>query len=253
MKRIFSTLLFLILVSLSAQGLARQNVKQEFAQTQDPRDDKAAYSVTVEDFPEPIGGIRAIQEKVVYPEIAKRAGVEGTVFVEVFIDESGSVTGTSIVKGIGAGCDEAAMKAILSTRFIPGKQQGKPVKVRMSIPISFMLGKQGAALKANVDNIHTLKEPTVFIVAGPKGLKRHIPYPAEAVRSNVSGVVYVDARLNDEKKTIGVNLKRGISFDLYYDVMRAVAAYKFFEDPEIPKPQADTTISIVVQFLLPKK
>jgi len=91
--------------------------------------------------PEPVGGIAAIQSAVVYPEIAKRAGVEGTVYVEAYVDESGVVTRTSIVKGIGAGCDEAGEAAVMKTRFKPGKQRGKAVKVKMSIPIRFRLSK----------------------------------------------------------------------------------------------------------------
>jgi protein TonB len=104
-------------------------------------DDEEVYFVAVEDLPEPVGGIAAIQSAVVYPEIAKRAGVEGTVYVEAFVDESGNVTRTSVVKGIGAGCDEAAQAAVSKTKFKPGKQRGKPVKVRMSIPIRFRLSK----------------------------------------------------------------------------------------------------------------
>lgn len=104
-------------------------------------DDDEVYFVAVEDLPEPIGGIAAIQRAVVYPEIAKRAGVEGTVYVEAFVDESGTVTKATVVKGIGAGCDEAAVEAVKKTKFRPGKQRGKPVKVRMSIPIRFRLQK----------------------------------------------------------------------------------------------------------------
>jgi protein TonB len=103
--------------------------------------DEETYFVAVEELPEPIGGIAAIQAAVVYPEIAKRAGVEGTVFVEAFVDENGNVTRTQVVKGIGAGCDEAAMAAVQKTKFKPGKQRGKPVRVRMSIPIRFRLQK----------------------------------------------------------------------------------------------------------------
>lgn len=107
-----------------------------------PKDEEEeVYFVAVEDLPEPVGGISAIQSAVVYPEIAKRAGVEGTVYVEAYVDESGNVTKTLVVKGIGAGCDEAAKAAVSKTRFKPGKQRGKPVKVRMSIPIRFRLNK----------------------------------------------------------------------------------------------------------------
>jgi protein TonB len=104
-------------------------------------EDEEVYFVAVEELPEPIGGIAAIQSGVVYPEIAKRAGVEGTVYVEAFVDETGTVTKTTVVKGIGAGCDEAAQAAVMKTKFKPGKQRGKAVKVRMSIPIRFRLQK----------------------------------------------------------------------------------------------------------------
>ncbi len=97
------------------------------------------YFVAVEDMPEPIGGIKGIQEKIHYPEIAKLAGIEGRVYVKAFIDEKGNVTNAEIIKGIGAGCNEEALKAVRETKFIPGRQRGKAVKVQVSIPILFKL------------------------------------------------------------------------------------------------------------------
>lgn len=102
-------------------------------------EEEPTYFVAVEEMPEPIGGIKGIQEKIIYPEIAKRAGVEGKVYVLAFVDETGTVTKAQIIKGIGAGCDEAALDAVLKTKFKPGKQRGKPVKVQVSIPIIFKL------------------------------------------------------------------------------------------------------------------
>lgn len=102
-------------------------------------EEEPTYFVAVEEMPEPIGGIKAIQEKIVYPEIAKRAGVEGKVYVLAFVDETGTVTKAQVIKGIGAGCDEAALDAVLKTKFKPGKQRGKPVKVQVSVPIIFKL------------------------------------------------------------------------------------------------------------------
>ncbi len=89
--------------------------------------------------PEPIGGIKAIQDKVVYPEIAKRAGIEGKVYVLAFINEEGKVVKARVLKGIGGGCDQAAMKAVEETVFTPGRQRGKAVKTQVSIPIIFRL------------------------------------------------------------------------------------------------------------------
>ncbi len=98
-----------------------------------------SFFIAVEDMPEPIGGIAGIQSRIVYPEIAKRAGVQGRVYVRAFVDENGNVQKVELMKGIGAGCDEAAMEAVKKTKFKPGKQRGKPVKVQVSIPILFKL------------------------------------------------------------------------------------------------------------------
>ncbi|MGQ9845755.1 MAG: TonB family protein [Caldisericia bacterium] len=100
---------------------------------------ESSYFVAVEEPPQPIGGIQSILQKVVYPEIAKKAGVQGKVYVLAFVDENGDVKEAKITKGIGAGCDEAALEAVKKTKFKPGKQGGKPVKVRVSIPIVFKL------------------------------------------------------------------------------------------------------------------
>ncbi|MBU1095383.1 MAG: energy transducer TonB [Ignavibacteriae bacterium HGW-Ignavibacteriae-2] len=97
------------------------------------------FFVAVEEMPDPIGGIEGIQKKIVYPEIAKRAGVQGRVFVKAFVDENGNVNKVELIKGIGAGCDEAAMAAVQQTKFKPGKQRGKPVKVQVTVPVLFKL------------------------------------------------------------------------------------------------------------------
>jgi len=102
-------------------------------------EEEPTYFVAVEEMPEPIGGIQAIQSKIIYPEIAKRAGVEGRVHVLAFVDEKGNVTKAEILKGLGAGLDEVALNAVKQTKFKPGKQRGKPVKVQVAIPIIFRL------------------------------------------------------------------------------------------------------------------
>ena len=101
-------------------------------------DDEHIFEV-VEELPVPVGGLKAIQEKVHFTEIARRACVDGTVYIEAKIDKSGNVIDAVVKKGLGAGLDEEAYNAVLSTKFIPGKQRGKPVNVKMVIPIKFVL------------------------------------------------------------------------------------------------------------------
>lgn len=95
--------------------------------------------VIVEQMPELIGGLAAIQKKITYPEIAKKAGVEGRVIVQFVVDEQGNVADPQVVRGIGAGCDEEAIRAVQQAKFKPGQQRGKAVKVKMSLPITFKL------------------------------------------------------------------------------------------------------------------
>jgi len=101
-------------------------------------DDEIIFEV-VEEMPAPVGGLKSIQEKVHYTEIARRAGVEGTVFIEAKIDKNGNVVDAFVKKGLGAGLDQEALNAVLATKFIPGKQRGKAVNVKMVIPIKFVL------------------------------------------------------------------------------------------------------------------
>ena len=98
---------------------------------------EAVYLVAVDEMPEPIGGIEKILSNVAYPKEAKQNGISGTVFVQAFIDENGSVRKTLLTKCIGGGCDEAALRAVSSARFKPGKDKGHYLKVQIQIPIPF--------------------------------------------------------------------------------------------------------------------
>lgn len=95
--------------------------------------------VIVEEPPQLIGGLPGLQKSITYPEIAKKAGVEGRVFVQFVVDENGNVTDPVVTRGIGAGCDEEAIKGILKAKFTPGRQRGQAVKVKMSLPVTFKL------------------------------------------------------------------------------------------------------------------
>ncbi len=97
------------------------------------------YLPFAEKMPEPIGGLAGINKKIIYPSIAKEAGIEGRVFLLAFIDENGTVNDVKVLKGIGGGCDEAAIKALKNTKFRPATNKGKPVKVKFSIAITFKL------------------------------------------------------------------------------------------------------------------
>lgn len=99
----------------------------------------------VEDQPVYPGGIGAFYKYVAtnlrYPAQARRMGIAGKVFVQFVVEKDGRLTDVQILKGIGAGCDEEALRVIKKSKaWKPGRQRGRPVKVRMIIPINFRLG-----------------------------------------------------------------------------------------------------------------
>ena len=97
------------------------------------------YHVAVDQMPVPIGGIEGIEAKTFYPPQAKANNIQGTVYVLAYIDENGYVRKTVLIKGIGYGCDQSAIRAVGETRFSPGILKGVQVKVQLTIPVTFSL------------------------------------------------------------------------------------------------------------------
>lgn len=78
-----------------------------------------------------------------YPEKAKKAGVEGTVYVSFVINANGDVTNVKVLRGIGYGCDEESVRVVklMQGHWKPGTQRGKNVNVQYNLPIRYNLGK----------------------------------------------------------------------------------------------------------------
>jgi protein TonB len=90
------------------------------------------------------GGIGAfykyVQKNMKYPSQAQRMGLEGKVFVEFVVGKDGRITDVKVLRGIGAGCDEEAIKVLKnSPAWTAGRQRGRPVRQRMVLPITFKL------------------------------------------------------------------------------------------------------------------
>ncbi|MGA1464589.1 MAG: energy transducer TonB [Bacteroidetes bacterium] len=103
---------------------------------EEPEED---FFIVVENQPELIGGIGGLQKKIRYPEMARRAGIEGRVYVQFIVNERGEVENPVIIRGIGGGADEEALRVVREAKFRPGLQRGRPVRVQFSLPIVFKL------------------------------------------------------------------------------------------------------------------
>ena len=98
----------------------------------------------VEEMPSFPGGEAKLMEYVAknvkYPQIARETGIQGRVFVNFVVEPDGSVSNVTVLRGIGGGCDEEAMRVVKNMpKWKPGKQRGKPVRVQYMLPVNFRL------------------------------------------------------------------------------------------------------------------
>ena len=106
--------------------------------------DKNGVYQIVEEMPVFPGGEQALMDyvskNVVYPNEAQEKGISGRVFVSFIVEKDGSVNEVEVVRGIGGGCDEEAVRVIKALpKWKPGKMKGKPVRVSYMMPIVFRL------------------------------------------------------------------------------------------------------------------
>ncbi|GAB5534132.1 MAG: hypothetical protein Rubg2KO_03810 [Rubricoccaceae bacterium] len=104
----------------------------------DPTPTRDVFDV-VEQAPVLIGGLEGLQSRVEYPEMARRVGIEGRVFITFVVDERGNVIDPQVARSPSDLLSEAALKAVRESKFMPGQQRGRPVKVRYSLPVNFVL------------------------------------------------------------------------------------------------------------------
>jgi protein TonB len=110
----------------------------------DPEPEIDEIFIVVENEPMFVGGEAAridfLRKNIVYPQIAREAGIQGIVFTTFVIEKNGMVSDVKILRGIGGGCDEESLRVIKAMpRWNPGLQRGKAVRVQFNMPIKFTL------------------------------------------------------------------------------------------------------------------
>ena len=119
-------------------------IKEEVKETVIEVKQEAEIFTVVEEQPSYPGGeearLKFLQENIKYPEEAKELGIQGKVFVTFVVEPDGSVSNVKVLRGIGGGCDEEAIRVVKSMpKWVPGKQRGVPVRVQFNLPIKFTL------------------------------------------------------------------------------------------------------------------
>jgi len=99
---------------------------------------------TVDQMPEFPGGPNALMkflgENIKYPVDAHENGISGTVIIQYIVNKSGDISNISLLRGISNSCDNEALRVVkLMPKWIPGKQKGKDVNVKYTLPVKFAL------------------------------------------------------------------------------------------------------------------
>lgn len=106
--------------------------------------EEAPIFTVVESMPEFKGGMAKLYSylgnNIKYPVMAKESGIQGKVYVTFVVERDGSITDVRVLRGIGGGCDEEAVRVVSGMPgWTPGKQRGKPVRVQYNLPVRFTL------------------------------------------------------------------------------------------------------------------
>ena len=121
------------------------DIIEELVFVDEPPEEKSDDPLIISEvMPTPEGGLkefyRYVSSTIKYPRQAINTRTQGKVFLSFVIERDGSITDIQVLKGIGAGCDKEAVRVLSEApKWLPGKQRGVPVRVRMQLPITFNL------------------------------------------------------------------------------------------------------------------
>lgn len=176
----------------------------------------------VEQNPEFPGGIRELGNylgrNIRYPSAAQRANVQGKVFVSFIVGEDGTIRDPKILKGIGFGCDEEALRITLNMpKWTPGKQNGKAVAVQYNLPIAFVLEKQAAS-----SNGEKSPEFPGGMAALQQFIASNLKYPEPARRANVEGMVLTGFTVTKDGAIKDLVITKGIGFGCDAEALKLI-------------------------------
>ena len=186
-------------------------------------DDKIYTIAIIEQEPTYPGGESALLEylgnNIKYPAIARENGIEGTVYVEFIIAKDGSVTNVVAKRKVDGGCTEEALRVINAMpNWTPGRQEGKPVNVKYTLPIKFKLQ----------DNHITSTNTTASFIGGEVALSEYLAnnlkYPKKARKKKIEGTVVVNFIVTINSKIQSATVTQSLNKDCDTEALRLVNA-----------------------------
>ena len=223
--------------------------------------------VVVEQNPEFPGGSGALLQflgrNVRYPAAARRANVQGKVFVQFVVNKEGDIQDIRILKGIGFGCDEEAVRAVsIMPKWKPAQQRNARVAVQYNLPIEFVLDPKATDTPPNPpppptgqnDEVLNVVEQQPEFVGGITALTKfigeNIQYPAAARRANVQGKVFLSFVVAKDGQVQDVTVLKGLGFGCDDEALRVVRSMPKWNPGKNKGKVVAVRYSMPIQFLL---
>jgi TonB family protein len=186
-----------------------------------------------------------ISKHLVYPQKAKGAGVTGRVFVGIVVMEDGGLACSKVLKGLGYGCDEAALQVFEGMpKWQPAINRGKAICYPYVIPVSFGL-KQEFVEQELITFVERMPEFPGGFKALQDFIETNLAYPQEAKDAGIEGRVFVGFVIEKDGSISSIKLLRGIGYDCdeaAMDVVRKMPRWK---------PATQRGAPVRMQFQLP--
>ena len=231
----------LSLLCLMAAGTLSVKAQVENKKIVDTRSENTVLTV-VDQMPEFPGGLEAmakfLSSNLRYPPRAEEMGIKGRVTCQFIVETDGSITDVRVVRGVDPDLDREAMRVIKAMpKWIPGKKDGKPVRVRFTSPVNFTLAepvKQASEVKSETTpnaapSEHAVLEMVEQMPSFPGGdtamanyLRENLRYPPEAEEMGIKGRVTCSFIIEPDGLVTNVKVERGVDPNLDNEAVRVL-------------------------------
>jgi TonB family protein len=217
--------------------------------------------VVVEEMPLFPGGDSAllmhIAKNIVYPEGAKKAGIQGRVIARFAVTKTGIVDRVSVIKGVSPELDSEAIRVISALpAFKPGRQGGVAVDVWYMVPITFTVkGKEPKPAVSNNTTSYTGNEPFVVVEEMPmfpggdsallSHITRSVRYPESAIAAGIQGRVISRFCVNVDGSVGRISILKGVHPELDAEAIRVVSNLPLF------RPGKQGGVAVPVWYMVP--
>lgn len=230
--------------------------KQAPTAVEEPKEETSIFT-EFDTPPTPVGGFAAIQKNLHYPEIARKAGIEGRVILNVLISETGEVLDVKVLKqpeqGQHAGLPESAINAVKGVKWEPATKDGKPLKVWVGIPVIFKLNANAEPKEGKFLEIPPPPPPPegrLFVafdtppepIGGFKTIQEKLEYPAAARAGGFEGQVIVNVLVSEAGEVLDCKIVKSAG----RDDMDAAAIAAVKATAWTPAKQKDTPVKVWV-------